>query len=61
MNKENRCPSCDCDMVYRENWIDINGEYRHVNYFYCSTCDSIYSLDGELLFTSNRLILTSPQ
>ncbi len=58
-NEENRCNKCDCDMVYREGWIDINGEYRHVQYLYCSNCDSIYSLDGELLLTSQRFVLTS--
>jgi hypothetical protein len=57
--KERRCTKCDCEMVYRESWLDMDGEYRYVQYLYCSTCDSIYSCGGELLLTSQRFVLTS--
>ena len=58
-NKEPRCKDCNSNMAYHAGWIDVNGEYRCINYLYCSHCDSIYNLDGDLILKTTRLILTS--
>ena len=41
------CKKCNTEMSAREVWPEIDGEYRHLEYLYCPTCNVIYTLKGD--------------
>jgi hypothetical protein len=41
------CPDCKTiELMAREGWIDIDMEYRHIEYLWCCRCDGIFAHSG---------------
>lgn len=37
-------------MEPREIWPEINGEYRHFEYYFCTHCNIVHTISGEPAF-----------
>lgn len=55
-NKLNASPfKCCCKnhLDYAETWIEVDNEYRHIEFLICTTCKKMYSLNGTFILTYN--------
>ena len=55
------CPDCKTvELIPREAWIDIDMEYRHVEYLWCCQCDGIFAWNGYRVAIPAKLTTPEP-